>query len=466
MHWHQCHTQVVTIVTISGHHDDWSTQATMARPRSAVPADNDAARNRGDYSPGSDEPDWPDGTIDHPAFNPQLLRESFTIIEPVAAKAMAYFFGRMFADYPQLRGMFLVSSGGHGERFLQTMRHMLSLENPQAVRTYLAQLGRDHRKFGVKAEHYEIVRDAFLATLERFAGGAWTDRLRSAWTAAFDLAAKIMIKAADEDAAHAPAWWLGEVLTHEPRGPDIAVLTVRPNLPLPHQAGQYVAVQCARWPRVWRTYSIANAPGADLLRFHVRAIPCGWVSGALVHQTQPGDVLVIGPATGTMIADTSSTRDVVCVAGGTGLAPIKAIVQQLIAHKRGQDYERGPKRRIHLFFGARRESDLYDLPELQQMESDCEALQVIPVISDEPEFGGLRGMLPTVVARFFSRGGHDVADHDVYVAGPAEMIRETAQILTSIGIPAARLHNDPVVPEPVTHAVTPCAISGSMRHPR
>src|SRR6266568_4622996 len=105
-------------------------------------------------------------------------------------------------------------------------------------------------------------------------------------------------------------------------------LAVAPNQPLPHRAGQYLTVQCARWPRVWRRYSIANAPRADgLLRLHVRAVPGGWVSGTLVHHTAPGDVLVLGPAAGAMIADTGASRDVVCAAGGTGLAPLKAIVQ-------------------------------------------------------------------------------------------------------------------------------------------
>ncbi len=73
------------------------------------------------------------------------------------------------------------------------------------------------------------------------------------------------------DAAQAPPWWAAEVTGHDRRAADLAVLTLRPERTLPFAAGQHVTVQTARWPRVWRPYSIANAPRPDgTLRLHVR----------------------------------------------------------------------------------------------------------------------------------------------------------------------------------------------------
>ncbi len=386
-----------------------------------------------------------------------IIKESFALIEPVAEWFMRCFHGRLFANNPKLRGMFPASLDGHGARLFRAITRIVwSLDSQQALEGYVAKLGRDHRRFGVIPGHYPAVCDAFMATMRAFLGDAWTAEAQGAWQAAFDQISRIMIRAADDDARNAPPWWLGEVVAHEQRGPDLAVLTVRPNQPLPYRAGQYVSVQCTRWPRVWRTFSIANAPREDgILRFHVRAIPGGWVSRSLVHHTGPGDTLLLGPAVGTMVADTGSARDVLCVAGGTGLAPIKAIVQQLIADDwlgtwKDSSGRNSTGRNIRLFFGARKKSDLYDLPSLRMMESGHPSLRVIPVVSDAvvsdaPQFDGLRGLLPDVVGRYSTW-----PDHDVYVSGPARMVRETTQILTAIGIPVTRIYSDPVETDPVT----------------
>ncbi|MGH3243628.1 MAG: FAD-binding oxidoreductase, partial [Spirillospora sp.] len=115
------------------------------------------------------------------------------------------------------------------------------------------------------------------------------------------------------------------------RAGDLAVLTLRPERPLPFRAGQHVTVQTPRWPRVWRPYWIANAPRPDgTLRLHVRALPGGWVSGALVRHTAPGDTVLLGPATGPMALDPRSERGLLLIGGGTGLAPMKALAEQAV----------------------------------------------------------------------------------------------------------------------------------------
>ena len=80
-----------------------------------------------------------------------------------------------------------------------------------------------------------------------------------------------------------------------------------------------------------------------------------------------------------MTADTYSPRDVLCLAGGTGLAPVKAIIEAIT-----RTPVPGRRREIVLYFGARRHQDLYDLAELQEMELAYPWLQVIPAVSDEP----------------------------------------------------------------------------------
>ena len=158
-----------------------------------------------------------------------------------------------------------------------------------------------------------------------------------------------MIRAAEDDAAISPAYWTAEVVQVDRLDGDIAVVTIAPDRVLPYEAGQHLTLQTPRWPHVWRPYSIACRPREDgLITLHVKAVPGGWVSRTLVHHTEPGDELILGPAMGTMTLPRAGTRDLLCVAGGTGLAPIKAILEQAVRESAAQ------ARRIYVFYGARK----------------------------------------------------------------------------------------------------------------
>jgi NAD(P)H-flavin reductase len=241
-----------------------------------------------------------------------------------------------------------------------------------------------------------------------------------------------MIRAAEDDSAIAPAYWTAEVVGHEQRGPGIAVLTVAPDQALPYLAGQHVTVQTPRWPRVWRPYSVASRPREDgLMTFHVRAISGGWVSNALVRYTAPGDELILGPALGTMTLDPAGQRDLLCVAGGTGLSPIKAIIEQAIRESSACP------RQIFLFYGARTRDELYDLPELYRLADAYPRFLLTPVTSHDPVFDGMQGNVGRVAARYLPH-----RECEAYVAGPTAMVRETIRVLARAGIPRERIHYD------------------------
>src|SRR5207253_2540534 len=144
----------------------------------------------------------------------------------------------------------------------------------------LQQLGRDHRKFGTVAEHYPAVGASLLATLEHFDDG-WNAELAGDWTAAYQLVAKVMIEAADE-AADQPAWWDADVVAHERRTFDVAVLKIRPRAEFDYIPGQSISLESNLRPRLWRYYSPATAPRPDgVLELHVKARDGGPVSSAL-----------------------------------------------------------------------------------------------------------------------------------------------------------------------------------------
>jgi NAD(P)H-flavin reductase len=301
--------------------------------------------------------------------------------------------------------------------------------------TYLTQLGRDHRKYGVVPEMYTAVGEALIATLRAFAGSAFTSSAEEIWGQTFAAASALMIRAAEEDAAIAPAFWTAEVVGVEHRGHDIAVVTLAPDRVLPYAAGQHLTLQTPRWPHVWRPYSIACMPRDDgLVSLHVKAVPGGWVSSALVHHTKAGDELILGPAMGTMTLPAAQSRDVLCVAGGTGLAPVKAILEQVV-----RDSAARP-RRAYLFCGARSREELYDMKDLWRLADAFPGLQLAPVTSDDPAFDGMQGNVGRVAARYLPH-----RECEAYVAGPADMVRETIRALTRAGMPRERIHFDDVL---------------------
>jgi NAD(P)H-flavin reductase/hemoglobin-like flavoprotein len=349
--------------------------------------------------------------------------------------AMEYFFSRFFVRYPEMRSMFPHSMQSHTEHVFTALDRIVSdIDSPDALTPYLEQLGRNHRKFGIRDRHYELFLPVLIDTVRHFCGHNWTDAMQAAWDAMLGHVASVMRAAAQRDAELRPPWWIGEIVQHDRRSLDLAVLTIKPDQPLRYRPGQYVAVQVPRWPRVWRNFSIANAPRADgLIDLHVRAVPGGMVSGSLVRGVRRGDTVLLGQPRGEMTAPADPARDLLCIAGGTGLAPIKAIIEQVISSAKP-----GSHPKIGLLYGARTEKELYDLADLQVLESAHPALMVTPVVSDDPGFTGVKGTLPQVARRYANCQGKDI-----FISGPPAMIRETVSVLAGRAAPDSIRHDPP-----------------------
>ncbi|MCQ8770793.1 globin domain-containing protein, partial [Streptomyces telluris] len=361
-----------------------------------------------------------------------LIRRTMAEIEPVADKATSYFYALLFIQHPDLRALFPAAMDTQRDRLFRALLTAAQHADDSAtLTTYLSRLGRGHRKYGTLPEHYPAVGECLIAALSRFAPATWNGHTEAAWVRVYTAISQIMIDAAAEDERHSPAWWQAEIVTHELRTPDIAVVTVRPDQPYPFVAGQYTNLETPWWPRVWRPYSFSAAPRPDgLLSFHVKAVPAGWVSGALVHRARPGDVLRLGPPTGSMIVDHSTDNGLLCLGGGTGIAPIKALVEDVAEH--------GRCRPVEVFYGARQAGDLYDIDTMLQLQRAHNWLSVRPVVSDGPT-RGLSGQLPAIVRQY----GPWTA-YDAYLSGPPGMIRSGVDTLKGIGIPSHRIRHDTI----------------------
>ncbi|WP_189096197.1 FAD-binding oxidoreductase [Streptomyces kronopolitis] len=235
------------------------------------------------------------------------------------------------------------------------------------------------------------------------------------------------------------------------------MLRIRPHEPYPYRAGQFAAVESPLLPQAWRHYSPASAPAPDgEVTFHIRRTGPGGVSDALARH-RPGDTLRLGPAHGTMtLRDEDHSHDLLMVAGGTGWAPIKALLEDWAARRRatGGPPTR-PTGRLHLFVGARSHADLYDAEALSEWAARHDRLRVVRVLDDEeiPEHGDPSagyGPLAEAVARAgrWSR-------HLAFVSGPAAMVGATVARLTAAGLPADHIRHDPL-PDALTPPAVRC----------
>ncbi len=250
-----------------------------------------------------------------------------------------------------------------------------------------------------------------------------------------------------------PAFWPAEVVGRDLAAEGIAILTVRPWLRLPFRPGQAVPVCVPQHPGRWRWYCPANAPRPDgTVELHVRAVPAGTVSHSLVHEVRPNDLLHLGPpvdiglsmpavpepppAGGPETAsakaapagqDGATARDLLLVAGGTGLAPLRALVEQVAAAPDG--------RRVTLIVGARTVADLYDAITLDKLDQAHPWLRVVPAFSHDPFVAPAeQGDALTVALDHYHPG------QQVHVCGPAAMLDLARGRLTAAGIPADGIH--------------------------
>ena len=206
-------------------------------------------------------------------------------------------------------------------------------------------------------------------------------------------------------------------------------LTVIGGDPLAFTAGQYARLTFPGAPA--RDYSMASKPGERELEFHIRQVPGGAATQRVHALLQLGDPVLVEEPFGSSYLRELHAGPILCVAGGSGLAPIKGIVEAAIAH--------GMKQPIHVYFGARSDRDLYLVDHFESLARRHPNLTFTPVLSDAPSGGSWRtGFVTNAIAK-------DLQDFDgwkAYVAGPPPMVEAAMQIVTERGLRPEDLHAD------------------------
>ena len=200
------------------------------------------------------------------------------------------------------------------------------------------------------------------------------------------------------------------------------------------KAGQYLRVQMP--DRDTRNFSMANAPReSDGVQLHIRRIPGGQFSEAVLARLQKGDKLKVEIPFGEFYLRTGSDRPMVCLATGTGFAPIKSIIEDLMA--------RGNSRLVRLYWGGRRREDLYLANLSDKWVARAPWLTFVPVLSDpDANWRGATGLVHQAVLRDIP----DLSGWQVYACGNPAMIRSAERDFHGRGgLPDDQFFADPFV---------------------
>lgn len=357
------------------------------------------------------------------------------------------FYAHLFAEYPAFRALFPASMDQQRDHFVRALAFVFdNLDKDERVEPFLQQLGRDHRKHGVDGSHFRAGSSALIAAFRNFVGNeVWTDEVEVAWHETLACVTDNMAEAADSD--ELPPYWGATIVEHQRVLSDLAIIRLQLDEGIHYFPGQYVSVQIPQRPKMWRYLSPAipcNAQGE--IEFHVRRVSGGWVSPAMVSESTVGDRWAISPPLGGLHIDRNIPEDVLMIAGGTGLAPMRAQIMDMA--------RRSTNPRVHLFMSGTYPRDLYDAHTLWQLSLSNPWLTVVPVTDEDedpwwhseptPElpYGmhhRLHGQIGKVVTQFGSW-----ADRQIQICGSPAMVRTTLYALRKVGTPMSHVQHDPL----------------------
>lgn len=206
-------------------------------------------------------------------------------------------------------------------------------------------------------------------------------------------------------------------------------------------AGQYIRLDSKPYedkPAVSRIFSLASPPARNkqielIIRRNPNGICTPWIFD---HLRRGENVTFTAPLGRFRLSD--SLAPALFIAGGSGMSALWGILQDLVVKKM--------ERKIHFFFGARTQSDLYFTDTLARLEKEHAWFSFTPCLSNEPagsDWQGERGMITETVR---SRVG-DATWNEAYLCGPPGMIQACIPVLTELGIPQDKIFFDAFIPQ-------------------
>lgn len=243
----------------------------------------------------------------------------------------------------------------------------------------------------------------------------------------------IEIPDTDEVIVHPAKIIKGTVSAIEVLTLDIRRLRIKPAKPMVFSPGQYATLQFT--PDHIRPYSWAGLSDDEEMEFQIRQVPGGRVTDYVFSTLKVNDTVRISGPLGTAYLRQKHLGPMLCVGGGTGIAPVVSIVRGAMAAKMQNP--------IHVYFGVRSQEDSYDLERLRRIAEAHSNMKLHVVVATGPVSNGLRsGLVTDAIQNDFPSLNHFVG----YFCGAPAMVEALNRLAQSLGMPLEKIHADAFYP--------------------
>ncbi len=233
----------------------------------------------------------------------------------------------------------------------------------------------------------------------------------------------------DEVVVHPTRTLKGVVTAFEPVCHDVRLLRLKPAKPLQFSPGQYTQLQFA--PDAARPYSPAGIDSDDELEYHIRIVPRGRVTQFIETHLQVGAAVKINGPLGTCYLRRKHTGPMLCIAGGTGFAPMLSVARGAL--------EGGMTNPIHFYFGVRDQRDVYGEERLTALAERYPHFHYQIVLSaPEGRTHYRHGLVTEAVAESLP----DLHGWRAYLAGPPVMVEAASLLAVQRGVAQEQIHAD------------------------
>ncbi len=201
------------------------------------------------------------------------------------------------------------------------------------------------------------------------------------------------------------------------------------------KSGQYIQfhVPDKKGEIIYRAYSISSLPSTpNEVELIVRLVP-GGIGSTYIHNLKEGDEVTISGPYGEFFLHEKSEKDVYCVGGGAGMAPLKAIIYALA--------ESGSKRNINLYFGVRAVKDIFYTKELEKLKEEHPNFNYCFALSSPEEtdtWDGEKGFIHLILEKHLTNG----ENVEAYLCGPPVMIDGVMKVLQEKGVDPKHIFYD------------------------
>lgn len=391
----------------------------------------------------------------------ELIKATVPVLREHGVALTTHFYARMLNGNPELKNVFNQAhqARGHQQKALAgaVLAYAENIENPAVLINAVKHIASKHCTVGIRAEHYPIVGKHLLASIKEVLGDAATDELIDAWAAAYGQLADLLIGIEGgiyNEQANVEGGWSGwrpfvvdkKVVETE----DVTSFYLKPadggKVPS-YKAGQFISVR-AYIPGAHvmqpRQYSLSCASLCPCgLRITVKRIdacgnvPAGLMSTHLHTDVKQGDVLELSAPAGEFFL-AEGTNPVVLVAGGIGVTPLFAMLQEIA--------EKTPSRPVTFVQVARDSAHLALGKEVREELSKCTAAKGQVFLTKPCEADKACGC-PAVKATG-RPNAEDIkalapaADSDVYICGPVSFMDDMRAAFVAAGVPADKIHTE------------------------